>query len=121
MGVPREQWLRVMGYSPWVLRSRTGEPDPGTDEADEAAAAGGESHVPHEARQPLLDALMAAAGAADSSPESLGWRLRDDGEAFAFEGADLWLNLSALRRTPSAKRALWRTLRALRRQRFDRG
>ena len=68
----------------------------------------------------LLDALLQAAGAGNRDLAALGWRLREDGAPFAFEGAELMLNLDALRRTPAAKRTLWRTLRALRRQQHTR-
>lgn len=121
MAVPRERWLRAMGYTPWVLRGRA---DAAAHRPKDAEVTGAEAADPPQSGagpHPLLDALLAAAGATGSNPESLGWRLRDEGEAFAFEGADLWLNLAALSRTPSAKRALWRTLRALRRQRLARG
>lgn len=125
MAVPRERWLRAMGYTPWTLRAG-GEASPAIPPAtptrtpDENAAPSRRGQAAARPTPGLLDALLQAAGAGNRDLAALGWRLREDGAPFAFEGAELMLNLDALRRTPAAKRTLWRTLRALRRQQHTR-
>lgn len=67
------------------------------------------------AGDPLWQALLRAAGAETVDPATLGWEERLHGPAFDFDGPTLRINLIALRQQPAAKRALWKTLRALRR------
>lgn len=68
---------------------------------------------------PFWQALLQAAGAPRSDPATLGWEERLDGPAFDFDGPTLRINPIALRQQPQAKRALWKTLRALRRRLLD--
>jgi hypothetical protein len=132
----RARWLREMGYRPMALRRTTAHGDAHA-EIDAARAApastptvtqpvpsdarGAEAHADPTAAAgtALWTALLHACDAEPADAEVLGWKQSCIDQAFAFVGAELHFNLSLLRRQPAAKRALWRTLRALRRQRRE--
>lgn len=111
----RLQWLREMGYQPLRLRPQaapvaaTNAPTTGPLPASAGSAAA--------SAPPLWQALLRACEASSEDVAGLGWELADDGIAFAFAGPRLRIDPTALRADPQAKRQLWRTLRALRRQR----
>lgn len=132
----RADWLRAMGYQPLALRRSTVVGDVGvevetprglpgeTPSVEEPARAGPATTQPNrvstaDAGTALWTALLRACDAEPAEAEALGWKQSCIDQAFAFVGAELHFNLSLLRRQPAAKRALWRTLRALRRQRRE--
>lgn len=132
----RARWLREMGYRPLLLRRTVADGDT-CAEVDALRAAPGatppqvkpggtdaEAEPPPpnpavDAGTALWTALLRACDATPADAEALGWKQACTEQAFAFVGAELHFNLSLLRRQPAAKRALWRTLRALRRQRRE--
>ena len=124
----RTRYLREMGYQPLRLRGAGGSPAAATREqaAQSASPAGTSSTAaasaanrPHAVvADPLLRALLGAAGAATAQPAELGWEERLTGPAFDFDGPTLRINPIALRQQPAAKRALWKTLRSLRARRL---
>ena len=65
----------------------------------------------------MWQALLRAVHASLEQIDALGWEAVLDGPPYRYDGARLYLNLIALRADPAAKRALWKTLRALRRRR----
>ena len=69
----------------------------------------------------LWQAVLAAASLDDARAAECLLYCASDGQPFAFNGAELHIDPAALRRAPSAKRALWKTLRALRRRELGRG
>lgn len=132
----RARWLREMGYRPLALRRTTVEGDvhaeveaartapveaPASTESAPAdvVAASRNDAAAVDAGPALWIALLHACDAEPAEAEALGWKQSCTDQAFAFVGAELHFNLSLLRRQPAAKRALWRTLRALRRQRRE--
>ncbi|MCK7593632.1 hypothetical protein [Pseudomarimonas salicorniae] len=122
----RLRMLAEMGYQPLRWRGRA-LPGAAT-RAAEAPATQASGRTPAPARHrggaasdPLWQALLLAAGAAHLDPATLGWEERLEGPAFDFDGPTLRINPIALRRQPQAKRALWKTLRALRRRLASRG
>lgn len=123
----RARFLREMGYQPLRLRGVGGalpasaNPAPSRSPASSTAATAPQvasSAVTAGPRDPLLRALLAAAGAATAQPVELGWEERLTGPAFDFDGPTLRINPIALRQQPAAKRALWKTLRSLRARRL---
>jgi hypothetical protein len=114
----RQRMLAEMGYTPLRWRGRAAAPrvQPPRDAPLEAAAAPPAQPAPGPGDDPLWLALLRAAGAAHLDPKSLGWEQRLQGPPFDFDGPTLRINPIALRDQPQAKRALWKTLRALRRQ-----
>lgn len=124
----RARYLREMGYQPLRLRGAGGA-SAATTHVQPAQSASGASTSstpsasaaarPHVGvADPLLRALLSAAGAADALPAELGWEERLTGPAFDFDGPTLRINPIALRQQPAAKRALWKTLRSLRARRL---
>lgn len=123
----RARFLREMGYQPLRLRGVGGAlpasanlAPPRSPASSTAATAPqvASSAVTAGPRDPLLRALLAAAGAATAQPAELGWEERLTGPAFDFDGPTLRINPIALRQQPAAKRALWKTLRSLRARRL---
>lgn len=118
----RQLLLREMGYTLWRQRDRSALGNaPATAGALAAATALADrpsAPLPH-ATDPLWRALLLACAAVDASADSLGWEARTHGPAIEFDGPTLRLNLQALRADGAAKRALWKTLRGLRRQRLS--
>lgn len=119
----RRQILREMGYRPMRLRSRGPATSPATPaapapmaDARQPAARAPASTTAPAPTDPLWRALLAAAGAAHLQPADLGWEERLSGAPFDFDGPTLRINPIALRQQPAAKRALWKTLRSLRRR-----
>ena len=125
----RARYLREMGYQPLRLRG-TGGPAVATPQGEPALSRGRTSTPaapsssaaatpPSAVSDPLLRALLGAAGAASARPAELGWEERLTGPAFDFDGPTLRFNPIALRQQPAAKRALWKTLRSLRARRLQ--
>jgi len=138
--VARQAVLEAMGYRPYRRRV-AGAGNTWTALPATALGAGldapGEDSLPDHRRQPpqasrpasasiatesvarpkLLQALLSAA--AGEAPEPLGWELVESGPPFTFNDDKLRFNLAALRADAGAKRALWKTLRTLRRQRLE--
>ncbi|GIX36018.1 MAG: hypothetical protein KatS3mg126_1797 [Lysobacteraceae bacterium] len=108
----RRRILVEMGYRPLYRRAGPTTRAPLPAEAVSAPVA---ARPPAD---PLWQALLRAAGAEGEDPATLGWRETLHGPAFDFDGPVLRINPLALRKDPSAKRTLWRTLRVLRRQRL---
>ena len=117
--------LREMGYQPLRWRGRPAPvATPAQDESSAGAArsATRSSKVPSgAAADPFWQSLLSAAGAEHVDPATLGWEERLEGPPFDFDGPTLRINPIALRQQPASKRALWRTLRALRRRLQDSG
>lgn len=113
----RQRMLAEMGYAPLRWRGRAAARPPAEPVAPASAAP---VRQPPAARgalgDPLWQALLRAAGSEHIDPAALGWEERLQGPAFDFDGPTLRINPIALRRQPEAKRALWKTLRALRRR-----
>ncbi|MBD8525615.1 hypothetical protein [Pseudomarimonas arenosa] len=125
LGQPqREAMLRAMGYRPLRLR-RDDAADTGSVATPHALAAAPQPVAqPSPARpsqptdrDPLWQALLRAVHASLEQVDALGWEAVLDGPPYRYDGPRLYLNLIALRGQPAAKRALWKTLRALRRRR----
>jgi hypothetical protein len=114
----RQRMLVEMGYQPLRWRGRTAPPatQPEREAGAALPAAAAAAQAAGRCADPLWQALLRAAGAAHLDPQALGWEERLDGPAFDFDGPTLRINPIALRRQPQAKRALWKTLRALRRR-----
>ena len=122
----RDSMLRAMGYRPLRLRGVTA-PDttesaiasddiPRPAPASATAQAAARSPQPTD-RDPLWLALLRAVHAAPDQVDLLGWQAVLEGPAYRYDGPRLYLNLIALRGNATAKRALWKALRALRRRR----
>lgn len=123
----REQFLRAMGYQPLRLRAAAASSPvvsptaAATAHAQPAAQpAAPKASAPHArpatGSDPLWIALLAAAAAGPADAERLAWEAVLTGPAFAFDGPRLRINPIALRTDAGAKRALWKTLRSLRRR-----
>ena len=130
----REAMLKAMGYRPLRLRA---SPDIEASAMPQAVAAPADhrrspslsenqlspsppppsrTSLPTD-RDPLWQALLRAVHASLNQVEALGWEAVLDGPPYRYDGPRLYLNLIALRGNAPAKRALWKTLRALRRRR----
>lgn len=129
----REAMLKAMGYRPLRLRGvPNAEPTP-TPQLVAAPVEQRSTQVPRDPpspappqrarasqptdRDPLWQALLRAVHASLDQVEALGWEAVLDGPPYRYDGPRLYLNLIALRGNAQAKRALWKTLRALRRRR----
>lgn len=110
----RRRILAEMGYPTLRWRGRAPAPSAPAPALPERPAQALASADP--VTDPLWTALLRAVGAVDLDTAELGWERRQDGPAFDFDGPILRINLEQLRRQPRAKRELWKTLRALRRQ-----
>ena len=114
----RQLLLQAMGYS--LLQRRTQGAMVEVTATPSRPAQPATAPMPRNAAAPpaaaLWGALLKAAGTSAEHVARLGWECTEHGPPFAFVGAQLRLNLAALRGDPPAKRALWKTLRPLRRQ-----
>jgi hypothetical protein len=124
----RGRYLREMGYQPLRLRGAGSAPVAAlsVQPTRSGSVAGTPATTPPPTptachagvADPLVRALLGAAGAATAQPAELGWEERLTGPAFDFDGPTLRINPIALRQQPAAKRALWKTLRSLRARRL---
>jgi hypothetical protein len=69
----------------------------------------------------LWAALLAAAGLSPQRAEQQRMRRASSGISFEYLADELWIDPQAMLGNPGAKRALWKTLRALRRAERGRG
>jgi hypothetical protein len=117
--------LQAMGYELWQCRGVPADvASPVLAEHREPAAAAAPVDAPAMAAASpaaaspppgLWGAVLAAAGLDAAGAERAGVRRASTGVAIAFRDDELWIDPQALRGDPRAKRALWKTLRALRR------
>jgi hypothetical protein len=112
--------LQAMGYTLLQRRSPAEAGDgagaaPASPATTTAANAGDAGAAPA-----LWNAVLAAAGLDATRAEACGLRRVANGIAFGHHDDELWIDLQALRGDARAKRALWRTLRALRRSERER-
>lgn len=112
----RQRLLHAMGYSLLQRRTHAAAGERAERPAATALPRAGTEAAAAAPASPLWPALLKAAAASLEQAERLGWECTEQGPPFAFAGATLRINLSALRGDPGAKRALWKTLRPLRRQ-----
>ena len=121
----RDAMLRAMGYRPLRLRGTTAPADPtaptvdiqGTEQAPASRTAPSPRAPQPTDHDPLWQSLLRAVHATAEQADLLGWQATLEGPAYRYDGPRLLLNLIALRGNAGAKRALWKTLRELRRRR----
>lgn len=110
--------LEAMGYT--LLQRVAVAPPAGAAPAQVEQAPAPKPAVPRNPDK-LWQAVLAAASLDDARAAECLLYCASDGQPFAFNGAELHIDPAALRRAPNAKRALWKTLRALRRRELGRG
>jgi hypothetical protein len=131
------QLLQAMGYELWQRRGMAAPapavppavppaevpdaPAPATPTAVAAPAATDAPAAGAAAPRGLWAAVLAAAGLDAAAAERAGLRRAATGVAIAFRDDELWIDPQALRGDARTKRALWKTLRALRRAERGRG